>query len=78
MIEFKYVSLKDLGMSGQDVRDKSHEELMKLPLVVAKLAEAENQAIRYGDTLQDRYQLDTMTRFAVVATGLEQVIYSLV
>ena len=75
VIEFKYVSLKDLGMSGQDVRDKNHEELMKLPLVVAKLAEAENQAIRYGYTLQDRYQLDTMTRFAVVAIGLERVVY---
>ena len=75
VIEFKYVSLKELGMSGQEVRDKPREELMKLPLVSAKLAEAENQAIHYGNTLKDRYELDTMTRFAVVALGLERVVY---
>ena len=75
VIEFKYVSLKELGMSGQEVRDKPREELMKFPLVSAKLAEAENQAIHYGNTLKDRYQLDTMTRFAVVALGLERVVY---
>ncbi|MGI9212887.1 MAG: AAA family ATPase, partial [Methylococcaceae bacterium] len=75
VIEFKYLSLKDLGMSGEVIRDKSSEELMKLPLVSAKLAEAENQAIKYGDTLKDRYHLDTITRFAVVAIGLERVVY---
>jgi len=48
---------------------------MKIPVVAAKLAEAENQAMRYGDTLKDRYKLDTITRFAVVALGLERVVY---
>jgi hypothetical protein len=75
VIEFKYVSLKELGMSGEDIRNKTHEELMKIPLVAAKLAEAENQVIRYGETLKDRYKLDTITRFAVVSLGLERVVY---
>jgi hypothetical protein len=48
---------------------------MKIPLVAAKLAEPENQVIRYGETLKDRYKLDTITRFAVVSLGLERVVY---
>jgi hypothetical protein len=75
VLEFKYVNLKDLRLSGEDIRDKTQEELMKISLVSAKLAEAENQAMRYGDTLKDRYKLDTITRFAVVALELERVVY---
>ena len=75
VLEFKYVSLKELGMTGLDVKAKSSEELMTLPLVASKLDEAEEQACRYGDTLKTRYGLTSITRFAIVALGLERVVY---
>jgi len=49
-----------------------------LPPVAAKLEEAKDQALRYGDILQERYQLDHITRFAIVAIGLERVVYRVV
>ena len=48
---------------------------MQLPPVAAKLQEAEDQAVRYGDILKERYKLDRITRFAIVAIGLERVVY---
>ena len=75
VLEFKYVSLKELGLSGVELKAKSREELMQLPLVANKLAEAETQAIRYGDTLTERFALPAITRFAVVALGLERLVF---
>jgi hypothetical protein len=75
VLEFKYASLKELGLSGAEIRQKSREELMQLPLVTQKLAEAEAQAIRYGDSLIKRFALPSITRFAVVAVGLERVVF---
>ncbi len=75
VLEFKYVGLKELGLSGVEVREKSREELMTLPLIADKLAEAEDQARRYGNTLKDRYGLSDISCFAVVALGLELVVY---
>jgi len=57
------------------LKEISHEALMQLPPVAAKLEEAKDQALRYGDILQERYQLDHITRFAIVAIGLERVVY---
>ena len=75
VLEFKYLSLKQVGLSGQALKEISHEALMQLPPVAAKLEEAKDQALRYGDILQERYQLDHITRFAIVAIGLERVVY---
>ena len=78
VLEFKYVSLKELGLSGVELKAKSREALMQLPPVAQKLAEAETQAIRYGDSLQERFALPSITRFAVVALGLERVVFRVV
>jgi hypothetical protein len=75
VLEFKHVSLNALKLSGEEIRQKSRDELMQLPLVASKLAEAEAQAIRYGDSLIERFKLPSITRFAVVALGLERLVF---
>jgi hypothetical protein len=75
LLEFKYVGLKDLGLTGEQMRESTGDELAALPPVAAKLREAENQAHRYGAALRKRYGLTDLRAFAVVGVGLERVVW---
>ena len=75
LLEFKYLSLKDLGLTGEQVRESTPAELAALPLVKSKLAEAAEQAQRYGAALRDRYGLTDLRLFAVLGVGLERVVW---
>ncbi|CAK0777707.1 AAA-ATPase-like protein [Gammaproteobacteria bacterium] len=75
VLEFKYLSLKDLGLSGKEVKETNREELAVLPAVVAKFNEADEQARRYGNTLIERYGLSKLHAFSVVALGLERLVW---
>jgi len=75
LLEFKYLSPKDLGLTSEQAREKTRDELAALPAVAAKLGEADNQARRYGAALRERYRLTDLRAFAVVAIGLERVIW---
>lgn len=78
LLEFKYLSLKDLGLSGQDLASLPRETLAKLPAVAAKLREAAEQAERYGTALTERYRLTGLHCYAVVALGFERVVFQTV
>ncbi|MCP4663361.1 MAG: AAA family ATPase [bacterium] len=75
LFEFKRLSLKELGMSGKDVKAASRAELMKLTQVKDALDQAETQIVAYraalgrsrGDTLKLR-------SYAVVALGFERLV----
>lgn len=75
LLEFKYVSLPELKLTGEQARAKTAEALAALPKVEEKLQEAEAQAQRYGAALRDRYGLTDLRQFAVVAIGLERVVW---
>ena len=75
LLEFKYLGLKDLGLTGEQAHGKPRDELAALPVVAAKLDEAEDQARRYGAALRERYSLSDLRAFAVVALGLERVVW---
>ncbi|KAB2927836.1 MAG: AAA family ATPase [Candidatus Contendobacter sp.] len=75
LLEFKYVSLKDLKLTGEQLREKTRDELAALPPVQAQLQAAADQAQQYGAALRDRYGLTDLRAFAVVALGLEQVVW---
>ena len=75
LLEFKYLNLKDLGLTGEQVREKRPDELAALPAVTGKLNEAEEQAQRYGAALRERYGLTDLRAFAVAALGLERVVW---
>ena len=75
LLEFKYVSLKDVQLSGEQVRGKSRDELAALPEVKKELQAAGEQAQRYGASLSERYGLTDLRLFAVVGVGLERVVW---
>ena len=75
VLEFKYLSLKELGLSGEQVRAATREELAQRPAVVARLNAAEAQARDYGATLMQRHGLKTLHAFAVVALGIERLVW---
>ena len=75
LLEFKYVGLKALKLSGEQVRSYSMEELAALPLVQAALASATEQARQYGGVLIERYDLKDLRQYAVVSVGLERVVW---
>ncbi|MFZ1505561.1 MAG: AAA family ATPase, partial [Anaerolineae bacterium] len=52
LLEFKYIPLSDLGLTGEAVKATSREELASRPLVAAALAEATRKATDYRATLQ--------------------------
>ena len=75
VLEFKYIGLKELGMTGSELKTLSREELTELPLVKLKLDEADAQAKTYAASLSDRYQLTEIRAFSVVAVGFERVVW---
>ena len=75
LLEFKHLGLKELGLSGEQVRAQSRETLATLPAVAAKLDEAAAQAQGYGETLRGRYGLADLHAFAVVALGVERLVW---
>jgi hypothetical protein len=75
LLEFKYVGLKELGLSGEQVRALSRESLAVLPAVAAKLDEAAVQVQRYGATLRANYGLSELHAFAVVSLGVERLVW---
>lgn len=78
LLEFKYVSLKDLNLTGEQVREQSRDALAALPVVRTALEAAGNQAQRYGAALSERYGLTDPRLYAVVGIGLERVVWQTV
>ncbi len=68
-------ALKDLKLTGEQVRALSREQLAALPDVKKELQAAAGQAQRYGAALQERYGLTDLRLFAVVGIGLERVVW---
>jgi len=80
LLEFKFVKLGDLGLSGEQARALSRAELAALPLVKQKLAEARAQAPAYRREVEERYQSGMkmtlrLRTFAVVAIGFERLVW---
>ena len=75
VLEFKYIGLKELGMTGSQLKTLSREELSELSLVKLKLDEATIQAKTYAASLSERYQLSGIRAFSVVALGFERVVW---
>ncbi|MCB2262549.1 MAG: AAA family ATPase [Candidatus Thiosymbion ectosymbiont of Robbea hypermnestra] len=71
LLEFKYVPLKALNMSSEEIKSKSREELQALPQVKDKLTEASKQLARYRATLEQVYgERLRLSTHAVVALAI--------
>jgi hypothetical protein len=78
LLEFKYLGLKELGLSGAQVRALSRADLAAVPAVAAKLDEAQAQALTYGATLGEQHGLTDLRAFAVVALGVERLVWRVI
>jgi len=75
MMEFKYVSLKKLGLSGEEVKQKTDEELKALETVKAQLAESKQQVNDYRQKLLTHYENKLrLHSYTVVAVGYERLL----
>jgi hypothetical protein len=75
LFEFKRLSLKELGMSGGDVKAASRSELVKLPEVKEALGEAEGQIAAYRAALErNRGDALKLRSYAVAALGFERLV----
>ncbi|MBK5940996.1 AAA family ATPase [Halochromatium roseum] len=76
LLEFKYLSLQDIGQTGQALRTQSREELARLPLVAASLDAAEAQLADYRQGLEQAYgEHLRLHTHAVVALGFERLLW---
>jgi hypothetical protein len=76
LIEFKFVSLKESGLSGEKIRAMSVEELGQIASVRQKLAEAKSQLAIYSEMIQSKFQNALkLSIYAVVAVGFERLVW---
>ncbi len=82
LIEFKFLSLKQLSLSGEAIRSKSPAELYSQPMVkhaleegTAQVEEGTAQVMDYGCRLADRYRDLRLKKFVVTALGFERICF---
>ncbi|MBF0231061.1 MAG: AAA family ATPase, partial [Desulfamplus sp.] len=75
LIEFKFVHLKDVGMTGEEAKALSEAGLAKIPAVVEKLEDGEEQVAEYGKQLEEKFGNLRLHKFVVVALGFERVCF---
>jgi hypothetical protein len=73
LIEFKYVTLADAGLSGKEARELTVAALQSLPPMQKMMTEAVDQAREYGRILDARHGNLRLRRYAVVALGFERL-----
>ena len=76
LIEFKFVKLKDVGMSADQARELSEDELRRIPEIVKQMEDGKKQVKEYGEKLEQRHENLRLQKFVVVALGFERVCFS--
>lgn len=75
LVEFEYVSLSALEMSGDALRQLTFDESKALPAAQAKLQEARRQLQQYRTLLTTTYSNLRLRTYAVVALGFERLLW---
>ncbi|HKK32369.1 MAG TPA: hypothetical protein VJ934_02280, partial [Desulfomicrobiaceae bacterium] len=75
LIEFKFASLKELGLSGEQVGEMGEDEMAALPAVEKAFTEGRQQVAAYGGALDEKYGNLRLQKFVVVALGFERVVW---
>jgi hypothetical protein len=77
LIEFKYVKLSEVGLSGAQVQALSRDDLCALPPVREQLSESQAKLRGYGERLRARYGAALRLRaYSVVAVGFERLVWT--
>ncbi|MEZ4731952.1 MAG: AAA family ATPase [Caldilineaceae bacterium] len=76
LIEFKFVKPGELGLTREQVKAKTPDELSALDLVKEKMTAAVTQVKRYRATLTAKYgEPERLRSYAVVAIGFERLVW---
>ena len=75
LIEFKFVKLKDVGMSADQAKKLSEDELRQIPEIAKQIKDGEKQVQEYGNKLEKRHGNLRLQKFVVVALGFERVCF---
>ncbi|MEA1933753.1 MAG: AAA family ATPase [Thermodesulfobacteriota bacterium] len=75
LIEFKFVKLKDAGLSADQAKELSEEELGRIPEIAEQIKNGEKQVKEYGKKLETKYGNLRLQKFVVTALGFERVCF---
>ena len=75
LIEFKFVTLKDAGITGEQAKQLPTDELYNMPEIKKALDEGEKQVVLYGKELDDKYGNLRLKKFVVTSLGFERVCF---
>jgi len=75
LIEFKFVTLKDSGITGEQAKQLPKDELYNIPKIKKALEKGEKQVVLYGKELDDKYGNLRLKKFVVTALGFERVCF---
>ena len=76
LLEFKFVKLHEVNLTGEEVKQKTLAELKILPRVATRLSEATSQLQSYRPVLQQTSEEALQLRvYAVVAVGFERLVW---
>jgi hypothetical protein len=78
LIEFKFVKLKDAGMSADQAVGLTEDELCQIPEIAKQIKDGEKQVKEYGKKLEQKYGNLRLQKFVVAALGFERVCFRLV
>ncbi|WDN90066.1 hypothetical protein BuS5_03036 [Desulfosarcina sp. BuS5] len=75
LIEFKFVKLKDSGLSAEQAKKLSKDELYQVPEIVTQMEDGKKQVKEYGEKLEQRHGNLRLQKFVVVALGFERICF---
>ncbi|MEA1934998.1 MAG: AAA family ATPase [Thermodesulfobacteriota bacterium] len=76
LIEFKFVKLKDAGMSADQATQLSEDDLRRIPEIAKQMKDGEKQVQEYGNKLEKKYGNLRLQKFVVAALGFERVCFN--
>ncbi len=76
LIEFKFVTLKETGLSGEQARNLTREKLKTLPAMIREMEDGQKQVADYGRALEKRHGDLRLRKYVVVSLGFERVLWA--
>ena len=73
LIEFKFVTLKEAGLSGEQARKLTPEKLQTLPPMIREMKDGKTQVEEYGKALEKRHGDLRLRKFVVASLGFERI-----
>ena len=76
LFEFKFIKLQELGLSGNEVSEKSNDELRDLEIVQSALSDARIQIDKYRPALEEKYgEKLKLHCYIVISVGFEKIFW---